>query len=792
MRRTPSAKPLYAVVLAGAAVLAGTWLAARHGLFDRDRAATQAAISANCLDCHDDITRSGDLVLEPATLADVGGHAEIWERVIRKVADRAMPPPDEPRPPERDYITIERFLEAELDAFAAARPNPGELPQLHRLTRTEYGNAIRDLLALDVLPAELDYELLLPADNKSSGFDNISELLFVSPSTMERYIDAARKISRLVVGDMSAAPLVNRHRLALQLPQDIHVPGLPIGTRGGLVIGSYFPLDGEYVVRVELAGSSREPHELEILVDGERVARSTVVSGGPGFPRRAPPLEFRLPVTAGPANIGVTFIERSEAFDESTLRVRRRSRGALPDIEHVTISGPFNPTGPGQTPSRERIFTCTPGGDIDERACAGEIVTALARRAYRRPVSETDLEGLWPFYEAGLADGGFDRGIQYALERILISPQFLYRVELDPPDARPGVAYAISDLELASRLSFFLWSSIPDYELLDLATEGRLRDPETLEAQIERMLADPRSESLVTNFAAQWLFLGDVESKDPDLYLFRDYDDTLRSAFAREAELFLDSVLRGNGSIVELLTASYTFVNERLAAHYGIANIEGSHFRRIELPESSPRAGLLGKGGILALTSYATRTSPVLRGKYVLENLLAAPPPAPPPDVPSLVTEDDGAALTMREALARHREDPACAGCHVEMDAIGFALENFDATGQWRDRDAAAPVDSTSALPDGTIIDGVAGLRSYLALHQDRFARAFTEKLLMYALGRNVQYYDAAAVRAIVRDAGNEGYAFASIVEGIARSVPFQMRNARDGATSSVAVTEAN
>ncbi len=793
MRAMPGTKPLYAAVLASAAALVGVWLALASGLFDRGLAATQSAIGAHCLDCHDDITQSGGLVLDPATLEDIGGHAEVWEKVVRKVSDRAMPPPEEPRPPERDYLTIERFLVRELDALAAARPNPGELPQLHRLTRTEYRNAIRDLLALDGLPAELDFTLLLPADNRSSGFDNISELLFVSPSTMERYIDTARKISRLAVGDMSAPPLVNRHRMELQLPQDAHVPGLPIGTRGGLLIDSYFPLDGEYVVSVEFAGGSREPHELEVLLNGEQVAVATVVSGSRGFPRRPPPLEFRLPLSAGPAELGVTFIERSEAFDESTLRVRRRSRGALPDIELVTIAGPFNPTGPGDTPSRARIFTCQSADDPAERACANEILTTLARRAYRRTVTDTDLEELWPFYESGRAEAGFDRGIQYALDRILISPQFLYRVEPDPPDARPGEAYAISDLELASRLSFFLWSSIPDDELLDLATTGQLRASDTLEAQILRMLADPRSTSLVNNFASQWLFLGDVETNDPDLYLFRDYDESLRDALAIEAELFIDSVLGGNGSILDLLTAEYTFVNERLAEHYGIANVEGSHFRRVELPAGGPRAGLLGKGGILTLTSYATRTSPVLRGKYVLENLLAAPPPPPPPDVPTLVTERDGAALTMREALARHREDPACAGCHVEMDAIGFALENFDAVGQWRDRDAGTEIDATSVLPDGTVIDGIAGLRNHLAQRPERFARAFTEKLLMYALGRNVQYYDAPAVRAIVRDAAEEGYAFASIVAGIVRSVPFRMRKPRDDtAANAAAETEAN
>ena len=587
------------------------------------------------------------------------------------------------------------------------------------------------------------------------------------------------------------------------MPQDEHVAGLPVGTRGGLALESYFPLDAEYVFSVELAAATRDSQELEILIDGASVVRATLEPQA-GFPRRPAPLEFRIPVRAGPAQVGVTFVERSEALDESTLRVRRRSRGTLPDLELVTISGPYAATGPGDTPSRRRIFTCRPqesgaedaatertpepriaelevAGEvngIDDRACATEILANLARRAYRRPAGAADLEDLMPFYASGMAEGGFDLGIQRALERLLISPQFLYRIELDPP-ASTDRAFAISDLELASRLSFFLWSSIPDDELLDLAVARKLREGGVLDAEVERMLANPKSEALVTNFAAQWLFLRDLKDKEPDLFLFRDYDESLRKALVREAELFVASVFRESRSVLDLFTANHTFVNERLARHYGIPNIEGSQFRRVALPAGSPRVGLLGKGAVHALTSYSTRTSPVLRGKYVLENLLASPPPAPPPNVPVLVTEDetDGAPLPMRAALTRHRADPACAGCHAGMDAIGFALENFDAVGQWREWDADAPIDAASTLPDGTVIDGLAGLRDFLTRNPERFARAFTEKLLMYALGRNVQYYDAPAVRAIVHEAANEGYTFAAIVEGIVRSVPFQMRN---------------
>ena len=769
------------IALCGGLGLLMAILAYRLNLFAdpeaRALAALDSTIDRYCIDCHNEAEQAGGLVLDAATRADLARHHETWEKVARKIADRAMPPPDQPRPDEPLYASIQAQLETALDAHAQANPNAGRLPRLRRLTRAEYRNAIRDLLALADLPAELDFELLLPTDNASSGFDNIAELLFVSPAIMERYIDAASKISRLAVGDMSMAPLVNRHPMPLQLPQDTHLPGLPIGTRGGLLIETYLPLDAEYLLTIDFAGAAREVHEVEVLIDGERAARAAVEPTGGAPP---PPLELAVRAAAGPAQLGVTFIERSEAIDESTLRVRRRGRGALLAIEQVTIAGPFNPSGPGQTPSRERIFVCTPEQAADETTCARQILTTLARRAYRRPVTETDMADLMPFYAAGHAKGGFELGIQRALERVLIGPQFLYRIERQPDEVRPGAAYAVSDLELASRLSFFVWSSLPDDELLALAEERRLRAPGVLEAQVRRMLADPRSESLVTNFATQWLFLHDVETRDPDLYLYRDYDQTLRSAFVREIELFLNEILRGGSSLLDLLTADFTFVNERLAEHYGMTNIVGSRFRRVTLPADSPRAGLLGKGGILTLTSYSTRTSPVLRGKYVLDNLLTSPPPPPPPDVPSLVTEDaaDGAALTMREALARHRADPACAGCHLNMDAIGFALENFDATGRWRDWDAGTPVDAASELPDGTPLHGIAGLRAYLAQNPDRFVRAFTEKLLMYGLGRNVQYYDAAAVRAIVRAAENDGYSFASIVTGIVRSVPFQMRNA--------------
>ena len=775
LRRNPRLVVIFAAVLAVGAVLAYGWLT-RSGSPEAMRAAASAAIREHCMECHSAAERAGDLALEPNAVAQAGAAAETWEKVVRKLASRAMPPPDGPQPDEATYELLQTYLETELDAHAAARPVAGNVPQLHRLTRTEYRNAIRDLLAIEHLPAELDYELLLPADNSSSGFDNIAELLFVSPPILERYIDAATKISRLAVGDVSAPPLVNRHRMSLQLPQDAHVAGLPVGTRGGLLIETYLPLDAEYDFTIEFAGRAREAHELEILLDGERKGLARI-EPGTGLP---PPLALRIPAKAGPAAIGVTFVERSEAFDESTLRVRRRSRGELLAIEQVTIAGPYAATGSGRTPSRDRLFICTPGPEHAEADCAREILTTLAQRAFRRPVSNADLERLLPFYAAGRARAGFEAGIESALERVLISPQFLYRIEQQPSGLTPGTAFPLSDLELASRLSFFIWSSIPDDELLAVAATGRLRSPGVLAAQVQRLLADPRADALVSNFAAQWLFVRDVTVQNADLYLFRDYDDTLKAAFERELELFVGSIFRANASVLDLLTANHTFVNERLAEHYGIPNVVGSHFRRVTLPRDSPRAGLLGKGALLTVTSYSNRTSPVLRGKYVLENLLAAPPPAPPPNVPSLVTEDaaDGAALSMREALARHRADPACASCHVHMDALGFALENFDAVGQWRERDAGAPVDATSVLPDGTRVEGVVGLRQYLADHPEQFVRAFTEKLFMYAIGRNVQYFDAPAVRAIVRDVREDHYSLAAIVTGIALSVPFQMRTA--------------
>jgi hypothetical protein len=578
--------------------------------------------------------------------------------------------------------------------------------------------------------------------------------------------------------------MVNIHKLDPEHPQDERVEDLPFGTRGGLSVRSEFPVDGTYTVKVELAGATRDRHDLEVTVDGERVALRTLGGEAGGRGGRggggAAPLEFPLPLKAGPKLIGVSFVQRSEARDEATLRPRMRSRGTQPAIASVTISGPYNVTAPGDSPSRRRIFVCRPSGPSDELPCARRILSTLTRRAYRRPVGDVELRDLMPFYEAGRKEGSFDLGIQKALERLLVSSQFLFRIERPPANVAAGTPYRVSDLELASRLSFFLWSSIPDDELLEAAVAGTLKDPMVLDQQVRRMLADPRSESLVTNFAAQWLYLRDIDAKVPDEILFADFDETLRTALKRETELFLDSVFSENRSVLELLTANYTFLNERLARHYGIPNIKGSHFRRVTLPEGSVRGGLLGHGSVLTITSYATRTSPVLRGKWVLENLLSSAPPPPPADVPSLKTEgkEPGKPMTLREAMTLHRAAPSCAGCHARMDPIGFAMENFDAVGRWRDRDGENPIDSTGVFPDGTKFDGIAGLKRELLRQPEQFVGTVAGRLLMYAIGRNLQYYDAPSVRAIVRDAAPGKYTLSSLVLGVVKSRPFQMREA--------------
>ena len=806
-------------------------------------AASATLLKQYCVTCHNERLKTGGFVIDPADVANVGSGADRWEKVVRKLRTQSMPPPGAPRPDAASYDRVATFLETELDRTEAARPHLGKLPLTHRLSRTEYRNAVRDLLALESLPREVSIDYLLPPDNISSGFDNIADLLFISPSNMERYLDAARKISRLAIGDPAMPVMVNIYRLDPEHPQDERVDELPFGTRGGIAVRSEFPVDGTYIVKVEVGAANG--HDLEVTVDGERVALRSLGSGGPGAPsvdappgqpdpsdpdptppsvdrpavqgrgagptdaagsagaagarggraggrgRAAapPPLEFPLALKAGPKLIGVAFVQRTEARDEATLRPRMRSRGTQPAINSVTISGPYKVTGTGDSPSRRRVFVCRPASakgsgeagssSAEETACARRILSTLARRAYRRPANETDLRDLLPFYEQGRKQGSFDLGIQKALERLLVSPQFLFRIEREPANVATATAYRVSDLELASRLSFFIWSSIPDDELLDAASSGRLKDPKVLEQQVRRMLADPRSESLVTNFAAQWLYLRDISAKLPDEILFADFDETLRSAMQRETELFIASVFRENRSVLDLLRANYTFLNERLARHYGVPNIKGSYFRRVTFPEGSVRGGLLGQGSVLTITSYSTRTSPVLRGKWVLENLLSAAPPPPPPNVPSLNTEKaPGKPLTLREAMIQHRASPACAGCHARMDPIGFAMENFDAVGRWRERDGEQPIDATGTFPEGTKFDGIPGLKKELLRQPEQFVGTVAERLLMYAVGRNLQYYDAPTVRTVMREAAPADYTLASLVLGIVKSRPFQMREA--------------
>ena len=757
-------------------------------------ASVRAALTKYCVTCHSQTRRVQGLAFDTMDLDNLAAGAEVWEKAVRKLRTGAMPPSSAPRPDAATYDMVASFLESGLDRAASLKPNPGRLPALHRLNRTEYHNVVRDLLALE----HVDVALLLPGDDSSYGFDNIADVLWMSATLLDRYLAAARKISRLAVGDPETPLMAETYRLPVDLAQDSRVEGLPMGTRGGTLIRRDFPLDGEYVTRITLAPGPRfqDPHHLEVSVDGERVQLFTVggdvaPEGGrggrgdspaPPQGRRPPPpreLQVRVPMKAGPRAIAVTFVQKTAAQSEQVLqpflRPGRGGSGLQPYLASVTITGPYLASGASDTPSRRRLFICRPNGP-DATACAKRIIATLARRAYRRPVTDADLQLLMPFYEAGRAEGGVEMGIERTLERVLVSPSFLFRVEHDPTG--PGAVGPVTEVELASRLSFFLWSSIPDDQLLDLAVRGKLRAPGVLDQQVQRMLADPRSASMVTNFAAQWLYLRNVAATRPDPRLFPDFDEGLRLAFVRETELFFESVLRENRSVIDLLTADYTFVNERLARHYGMANVYGSHFRRVTLTDPN-RRGLLGEGSILTLTSYANRTSPVLRGKWILENVLGAPPPPPPPDVPALKTESEttGKALSMREAMVQHRANAVCAGCHARMDPLGFAMENFDALGSWRTRSGAdSVIDASGELPDGTQFDGVAGLRQILLRRPEQFAVTVTEKLLTYALGRGLEYYDAPSIRAINHSAAGANYTFSSLVLGVVKSMPFQMR----------------
>jgi hypothetical protein len=746
----------------------------------------RALLNRYCVTCHNQRLRTADLTLDAVDVDNVAESAHVWEKAVRKLRAGLMPPAGSPRPDKAAYAGLINHLETELDRAAAAKPNPGRTEAIHRLNRTEYRNAIRDLLALDV-----DVIELLPADDTSYGFDTVAGALNLSPTLLERYLAAARKVGRLALASPVGSPTAETFRVESDLPQDDRLEGLPFGTRGGILVRYNVPVDAEYEIKVTPDGRAGEAHQIEVMIDGQRAkvfdygGRPAAMAQDPYAPKEAD-LTVRLPVKAGPREIGVAFLERGDAEPEGLRQPFLRpynNQVTQPRLESITITGPFATTGGRpleDTPSRSRIFVCRPSREADEAACARQILSTMARRAYRRPVNDADLAGLLPFYTQGRKQGGFEAGIELAVRRLLVSPEFLLRVERDPAGVAPNAAYRISDLELASRLSFFLWSSIPDDELLTAASDGKLKEPAVLERQVRRMLADPRSQALVSGFATQWLVLRRVEDWLADQYLFPDFDESLRRALHRETALFFESILREDRSILDLLTANYTFVNERLARHYGIPNVYGSHFRRVTLGDDNPRRGLLGHGSVLTLTSYPARTSPVVRGKWILENILGTPPPPPPPNVPALKDNPSGKVMTMRERMAAHRANPVCASCHAMMDPIGLSLENFDAVGRWRDRmEGNTSIDVSGVFPDGTKFEGVTGLREVLMSRPEQFVTNVVEKMLVYALGRGVEHYDGPAVRAIRREASQRNYSFSSIILGIVNSTPFQMRRSQ-------------
>ena len=759
----------------------------------------RALLDKYCVTCHNERVKTANLSLQGADLTAIGEHAELWEKVVRKLRAGVMPPPDVPRPSLAEYEGLRDWLESEIDRHAAGRVYPGTVV-LHRLNRTEYANAIRDLLDLDV-----DVTTLLPPDDSARGFDNIAGSLTISPTLLEAYATAAARVSRMAVGYWKT-PVEATYLAKGDTSQNHHIEGLPFGTRGGMMVRHDFPADGEYRFAIQNfgIGSYIPGEQLELIVDGERahlfkyegVGLSQGMAGdqGDGI------LEVTIPVKAGSHIVGATFLATN--FRPSLDLIKQYDRKSLennsipqlqyyPAIGFLRISGPFNAQRPDDSASRRRVFTCRPGPRnggssdprLDESACARQILTALARRAYRRPATAEDLSTLLAFFHEGRKEGTFDEGIELALRRLLASPQFLVRAEREPATIRAGQSYRLTDLELASRLSFFLWSSIPDDELITVASQRRLSSPRVLEQQVRRMLADPRSASLVNNFAQQLLYLRNLPATSPDGVYYPDWDDELRSAFQRETELFFESIMREDRNVLDLLTADYTFANERLARHYGIPNIYGSHFRRVTLSaDLDYRRGILGKGSFLAVTwTQNFRTSPVKRGVWVLENILGTPPPEPPPNVPAL--EDTAAAagkvLTLREQMTLHRGSPTCAGCHKIMDPIGFALDNFDADGKWRTKqggEGGVPIDAAVQLYDGQKVVGPIGLRNALLRYSPQFVAMFVEKMMTYGLGRGVEHYDMPVIRRIVRDVAKDNNRFSAIVLGIIRSAQFQMR----------------
>jgi mono/diheme cytochrome c family protein len=767
------------------------------------QAASRAILDRYCVGCHNQRTRSGNLALDALDVQHVELEPQTWEKVVRKLRAGMMPPAGRPRPDEATQAHLVSWLSGELDRAFDARPDPGRTETFHRLNRTEYQNAVRDVLALQV-----DIADFLPADDSSYGFDNIAGVLKLSQSLMERYLSAAKTIARLAVGGPPPAVGGTTYRIAPDSEQHDRAEDLPFGTRGGTLVRHFFPQDADYDIRVDLAGSANltDEHRLDVTIDGYQVKLFTLgprSSRGSGYANEVDgKLTVRVPVSGGPHDVGVAFYARAadlvegvrEPFPNPVVSGNDGGRGgSMPSVTAVTIAGPHAATGPGDTPSRRRLFVCHPSNRVEETRCARRIATALARRAYRGVATNKDIEVLLTFFEEGRKESGsFDGGVEHLVRRALVDPAFLFRVESEPQPASSSTApigtsgqpspavYRINDFDLASRLSFFVWSSVPDDRLLDLAAQGRLRDPAVLEREARRMIADPRSIALTKNFAGQWLLLRNIAIVRPGDPFSLAFDQTLREAMQTETELFVDSVIRENRPVIEVLTADYTFLNERLAQHYGVAGLRGSHFRRVVWTADSPRRGILGHASILTVTSHAIRTSPVLRGKWILNNILGTPPPDPPPNVPALPDQRTQAKVkTVRERMSQHRANAVCAACHSMIDPAGFALDNFDAIGRWRTVDESFnPIDASGALPDGTAFKGVADLRDALVRRPDRFATTFVEKMLTYALGRGLEHYDMPAVRRIVKQSAADDYRLHSIVVGIVKSYPFVMRRA--------------
>jgi mono/diheme cytochrome c family protein len=763
-----------------------------------------------CVTCHNARLKTAGLQLDTLDPSQAGDHADVWEKVVTKLRTGEMPPPGRPRPDAAAYKNVVAELEHELDAAAASKPHPGRVP-VHRLNRSEYSNAVRDLLGL-----EIDGRTLLPSDEADQeGFDNVATVLSVSPGLLENYLSAARTVSRLAVGDPTVRPSIETFKISKALVQDEQLgDDLPFGSRGGALIRHYFPVDADYTIKVLLRRQEYdyiigmgERHQLDVRLDGVRLQRFTV--GGEAKGMTAPEnfagntqgdpefeeymhaadakLELRVPVKAGLHEVGVSFVGRFWE-PEGVLQPPQTGFGRTtneyyhgnPAVEIVLIGGPYGAASAGESVSRRRVFLCRPKDAGSEDACATEILSTLAARAYRRPPTDGDMQALLGFYRSGQIDGGFDAGIQRGLERMLAAPSFLFRIEREPAGAAAGSVYRLSDLDVASRLSFFLWSSIPDDELREAAVQGRLSDPIALEQQVRRMLRDPRSKALVDNFAVRWLELSKLPGSVPDTELYPEFDENLRDAMGQETRLFIADQLRNNRSVMELLTADYSFLNERLAAHYGIPNIYGSHFRRVSF-SGGTRGGLLGQSSVLTVTSYPNRTSVTMRGRWLLANLIGVPPPPPPADIPPLEEAGaDGRPRSLRERMEQHRKNPACASCHQRMDPLGFALENFDALGKWRTSSDGAAIDAAASLPDGTQFDGVSGLRTLMVSHSDDFVRTLTGKLLAYAAGRGLDYRDQPAIRAIARDEKDAGFSWSSIITGIVKSPPFRMAIVRE------------